>query len=59
MAELDCQIKEHENKCRFDGCVHIHEPGCAVKEALENGLIDRERYESYISIFEDLKTRRK
>ena len=53
------EFKEHENKCRFDGCVHIHEPGCAVKEALENGLIDRERYESYISIFEDLKTRRK
>lgn len=53
------EFKEHENKCRFDGCVHIHEPGCAVKVALESGLIDRERYESYISIFEELKTRRK
>ena len=53
------EFKGHENKCRFDGCVHVHEPGCAVKEALENGMINRERYESYISMFEDLKTRRK
>ena len=33
--------------CRFRGCTHLHEPGCAVREALEEGDIAASRYESY------------
>lgn len=33
--------------CRFRGCSHLHEPGCVVKEAVEDGAIDERRYESY------------
>lgn len=37
-------------KCRFYNCTHIHEPGCAVKEALENGDASWSRYKSYLGI---------
>ena len=41
--------------CRFTPCTHTHEPGCAVKEALENGEISPERYTSYLGMIEDDK----
>ncbi len=49
------EIAKYEGECRFSGCVHIHEPDCAVKAALENGDISNERYESYCSLYEELK----
>lgn len=45
-------FKESEN-CRYNNCTHIHEPGCAVKEALEEYRISESRYTSYLSIIED------
>lgn len=39
--------------CRFNNCTHRHEPGCAVKEALEQHHISESRYHSYLSILED------
>lgn len=36
--------------CFYHDCTHVHEPGCAVKEALEYGKIGEERYQSYISL---------
>jgi ribosome biogenesis GTPase len=41
-------------KCRFTSCSHIPEPGCAVKEALDESAIARERYESYCRLYEEL-----
>lgn len=39
--------------CRFSPCTHTHEPGCAVKEAVEEGLISYERYSSYLGMLDD------
>ncbi len=41
-------------QCRFRGCNHIPEPGCAVTRALEEGRLDADRYESYVRLFEEL-----
>ena len=39
--------------CRFGNCTHTHEPGCAVREAVENGEISPTRYQSYLSMLDD------
>ena len=41
--------------CRFVPCTHTHDPGCAVKEALEAGQISAERYNSYLGMLEEDK----
>jgi ribosome biogenesis GTPase len=47
------EIFEFSKKCRFNNCTHIHEPECAVLEALKNSYISESRYKSYLSILED------
>ena len=37
-------------RCQFSDCTHVHEPGCAVLEGLDEGTINRQRYESYLRI---------
>lgn len=44
------EMRPYINKCRFNNCKHLNEPGCAVKEAVGNGEIAQERFESYINI---------
>lgn len=44
------EIRELVAKCQFSNCMHLHEPGCAVKAAVESGQIHFERYESYLRI---------
>ena len=39
--------------CRFAPCTHTHEPGCAVKEAVENGVISYDRYSSYLGMLDE------
>ena len=54
------EFEKYEEKCRFmQGCRHIHEPGCAVKEALEKGLISRGRYENYLDLHRELAEKKK
>ena len=49
------EFEEYEGKCRFNGCVHINEPDCRVKEALLQGAINETRYENYKTIYEELR----
>jgi ribosome biogenesis GTPase len=51
------EMRDRMNKCRFNNCRHINEPGCVVLEALEEGEIELSRYESYLSIFNGNDTR--
>jgi ribosome biogenesis GTPase len=40
-------------RCRFYNCLHLDEPGCEVRKAVKEGLIDQLRYRSYVNILED------
>lgn len=53
------EFLEYEGKCRFHGCVHINEPDCAVKNAVLEGRISKDRYDGYIEIFDELKNIRR
>ena len=53
------EFDEYEGTCRFNGCVHINEPDCAVKMAVEKGVISRRRYTSYVELYEEIKNQKK
>jgi len=48
------EIQEHASDCRFANCSHQHEPGCAVRRAVENGTISARRFESYSRLMAQL-----
>jgi ribosome biogenesis GTPase len=48
------EMRERLQYCRFNNCLHLEEPGCAVKEAVEEGKIYMERYISYYNILETI-----
>lgn len=49
------EFEDHDD-CKFGSrCIHQNEPSCAVKEAVENGEIPRERYESYIQLLNEIR----
>jgi len=54
LKEYFNEFKEYENMCRFIGCMHLNEPGCAVKEALKEGKISNIRYDNYKALYEEL-----
>ncbi len=45
------EIRKHMADCKFNNCLHINEPKCAVIKAVEDGLISEERYKSYFGMF--------
>ena len=51
-------IAAHATACRFYNCTHLHEPGCGVRDAVENGSgaggISANRYQIYIDLFAEL-----
>lgn len=53
------EFRQYESYCRFQGCMHISEPDCGVKEALAKGEISQARYDSYLTIYEELKNQKK
>lgn len=59
--ELDGYYREIAplvSQCEFSDCTHIHEPGCAVRKALNRGEISPARYESYVKLREELSQQR-
>jgi len=48
------EMKNFLPNCRFNNCLHIEEPGCAVKKAVEEGKISPERYISYCNILDSI-----
>lgn len=49
------EIFKFSSKCRFSNCTHVHEPGCAVIEAVENQFVSQSRYQSYLNILADIR----
>lgn len=45
------EFRDRVNQCKFNNCLHIHEPGCKVKQDVELNLIAPSRYNSYLSIY--------
>ena len=48
------EIRQRMSRCRFNNCIHVKEPGCAVLEAVENGEIARFRYINYLKMLNDI-----
>jgi ribosome biogenesis GTPase / thiamine phosphate phosphatase len=48
------EMRGRLNDCQFNNCMHINEPGCAIKEALNAGQINVDRYVSYMSILDTM-----
>jgi len=53
IAERFPEMRRFMHDCQFNNCSHIHEPRCAVKDAVESGEIPASRYESYLRIYQD------
>jgi ribosome biogenesis GTPase len=51
------EMRERLVNCQFNNCLHINEPGCAVKEAVIDGSIDEDRYVSYVNILDSIEER--
>lgn len=49
------EMRERLTDCQFNNCLHINEPGCAIKAAVANGEIDEDRYVSYVNILNSIE----
>ncbi len=50
LAQYFPEMRAVMNDCKFNNCIHFNEPGCAVKQAVNDGIISEERYLSYLAI---------
>lgn len=48
-------FEPYNGKCYFIGCMHVSEPDCLVKNAVEKGIVSNERYKRYLSIYREVK----
>ncbi len=53
------EMAEYLDYCKFNNCLHLNEPECGVKKAVEAGKIDKGRYKSYLNIIYSLQTEHK
>jgi ribosome biogenesis GTPase len=51
------EMRRRLNDCQFNNCLHVDEPSCAIKDAVENGTISVDRYVSYINILGSIEVR--
>ncbi len=56
LASTFREFKPYLDQCRFVGCSHVKEKGCAVRDALKQGKIPSSRHESYIRLYEQAKS---
>lgn len=59
LAEYFLEFKAYSNRCRFAGCRHLREPGCSVKNAVEQGRIAVWRYDNYTDIIGEIEESRR
>lgn len=55
LAQYFPEMRRHMHDCRFNNCIHINEPGCAVKAAVNEGTISVERYANYLTILDTIE----
>jgi ribosome biogenesis GTPase len=58
LARCFPEMAEREAGCRFRGCIHDREPGCAVKSAVAEGTIKSYRYEHYLNFLKEIQSRK-
>lgn len=51
------EMKDRLQQCQFNNCLHVNEPGCAIKEAVVEGAIHEDRYVSYVNILDSIDER--
>ena len=59
LAEFYPEFAPYEQGCRFDNCIHRNEPVCGVKQAVDDGLISRVRYENYLLLLSECENARR
>lgn len=64
MSEVDVsqsfrEFFEAGQNCKYNGCLHLNEPKCAVKHLVDNGTIIKSRYDNYLGFIEEIKKRKK
>ncbi len=55
LAQYFPEMRAVMNDCKFNNCLHMNEPGCAVKKAVSQGEISEERYISYLTILDTIE----
>lgn len=53
------EFEPYLNQCKYQGCNHINEPKCAVKDAVETGEIHQVRYQNYIDLYKELEEKKR
>jgi len=53
------EFADYEKSCRFQGCSHIMEPDCGIKQALNMGKISKMRYNNYVALYQELEQRKR
>lgn len=59
LKEYFPDIAVYTGRCRFNMCNHVSEPGCLVKQAVQEKRLSRIRYDNYVMLYKDLKEKRK